>query len=84
MQLNTIEFYEASGIWHGEAISTRGQRYKFGYQRGRLLWCDRQVPWQGNGTLWSLLGAMPRQLIIKTVKACVQKRRLRERNHQSC
>ena len=73
MRIDKIDFNASNRIWHGEAISTRGQRYKFGYQRGRLIWCDRQVQWQGKGTLWSLLGAMPRRSIVEAVKSSIRR-----------
>jgi len=75
MRIDKIDFNASNRIWHGEAVSTRGQRYKFGYQRCRLLWCDRQVPWQGNGTLWSLLGAMPRRTLIDAIRHRIRKQK---------
>jgi len=33
MQITEIEFHGAGRLWHGEAVSTRGRRYQFGYKR---------------------------------------------------
>ena len=74
MHVSSMEFHTASRIWRGEAISTRGHRYQFGYRRGRLLWCEKQVPYEGEGTLWWGCGSWRPRTLNEAVRASLSAR----------
>jgi len=71
MQVTRIEFHVAGSLWHGGAVSMRGHRYEFGYRSGRLLWCHKQMPHEGEGTLWAVCGSRWPRALVEAVRASV-------------
>jgi hypothetical protein len=51
MQIESCEFHEGSGIWHGYA-NTAGRRYRWGVKGEELLWYDRSEFMDGKELLF--------------------------------